>query len=302
MFLNKQNKQSSISAGAVVITGASTGIGKAAALMLDKRGFHVFAGVRKQADGDKLRAEASERLVPVMLDVTVQDTVTAVSQQVQSEIKTRNIPNGLIGLVNNAGIVVAGPSEFLPMEDIRWQFEVNVFGAMAVTQTFLAQLREAKGRIINTSSIAGRFSNPFMGPYSASKFALEAFSDALRVELRPWDIHVSLIEPGEVATPIWEKTLDTSEKIMAKLPPETATLYGPAMRMLQKIAANAGGISADVVAEAIVHALTAVSPKARYLIGKDAKQMAVIGKLPTPLRDRLVANFLPDYGNNHAKE
>lgn len=183
---------------AVVITGASTGIGKGCALALDKLGARVFAGVRKEADGAALQAEASERLTPVMLDVTDGDQIQAAVRLVQEGMGDA----GVAGLINNAGIGVGGPLEFIDLDDLRWQMEVNVIGPMAMIRAFMPLIRQGKGRIVNISSIAGRSATPFMGPYSASKHALEALSDPLRVELRLWNIHVSLIEPGAVQTPI----------------------------------------------------------------------------------------------------
>src|SRR5205809_5130593 len=166
----------------VLITGASTGIGRACAIALDRSGFRVFAGVRKAADGDALRSE-SPRIEPVIIDVTDQATIDAAAKQIDE----------LYGLVNNAGITVAGPVEYLPVDDVRRQFEVNVFGHLAVTQAFLPLIRKARGaRIVFMSSVGGRVpSSPFLSPYNASKHALESFGDALRVELAPWDIRVS---------------------------------------------------------------------------------------------------------------
>jgi NAD(P)-dependent dehydrogenase (short-subunit alcohol dehydrogenase family) len=186
----------------VVITGASTGIGAACALALDKLGYRVFAGVRHPADGERLQQQAGPRLMPIRLDVTDAASISAASHTVAAMVGER----GLAGLVNNAGIGVAGPIELLPLADWRRQFEVNVFGLIAVTQTFLPLIRTGRGRIINMGSIAGRASMPFMAPYAASKHALEAITDALRLELQPWGIRVALIAPGAIATPIWKNS------------------------------------------------------------------------------------------------
>ena len=168
----------------VVITGASTGIGEACALELDRGGFRVFAGVRSEVAGEKLKAQASSRLTPVMIDVTDAASIAAAAEAVGRTLGDA----GLAGLVNNAGIAVAGPLEAVPIEALRQQFEVNVIGQVAVTQVFLPLLRKARGRVVNISSINGGLSLPYMGAYSASKFAMEAVTDALRVELRTWGI------------------------------------------------------------------------------------------------------------------
>ncbi|MEK7693262.1 MAG: SDR family oxidoreductase, partial [Chloroflexota bacterium] len=184
----------------VVITGASTGIGEACALHLDALGWRVFAGVRKGADGEALQRKASARLIPVRIDVTDQASIASACDAVAQELGAR----GLDGLVNNAGIAVAAPLEFVPIDDLRRQLEINVIGQIAVTQAFLALIRTARGRIVNIGSVSGKLATPFTGPYSASKFAMEALTDALRIELRPWKIEVSIVEPGSIATPIWE--------------------------------------------------------------------------------------------------
>ena len=188
--------------GAVVITGASTGIGRVCAFHMDKLGFRVFAGIRNESDGRSLIEGSAGRITPLLIEVTDSVSALAAADRVAGAVGSA----GLSGLVNNAGIVVAGPLEFLPLSELRKQFEVNVLGQIAVTQAFLPLLRQARGRIVNMSSIAGRVAFPYIGPYSASKYALEAISDALRIELLPWGISVSVIEPGDVATPIWKKS------------------------------------------------------------------------------------------------
>jgi NAD(P)-dependent dehydrogenase (short-subunit alcohol dehydrogenase family) len=175
--------------GAVVVTGASTGIGAACALRLDHLGFQVFAGVRRKEDAQALQAKASPQLMPIFLDVTDLDSITAAMHKVAITVGN----SGLIGLVNNAGIAVGAPLEFIPITEFRKQLEVNVTGQLAVTQAFLPLLRLAKGRIVNMGSITGRSATPFLGAYSASKFALEALTDALRLELRPWGIWVAIL-------------------------------------------------------------------------------------------------------------
>jgi NAD(P)-dependent dehydrogenase (short-subunit alcohol dehydrogenase family) len=277
--------------GAVVITGASTGIGEACALHLDRLGFQVFAGIRQEADAARLRAQASQRLVPVFMDVTDAASIaTAVTT-----ITTILSPNKLIGLVNNAGVAVTAPLEFVPIDKLRWQFEVNVIGQIAVTQAFLALLRQGNGRIINMSSAGGRLAAPFNGPYNGSKFALEAMSDALRMELQSFGLHVAVIEPGSIATPIWEKSLDSDNRSWQEMPPQAHELYGEAMATATEQIARVGqrGIPPQSVADVVLQALTDPAPKTRYLVGQDAVQMAALAKIvPDRARDKILTSQL----------
>ncbi len=277
--------------GAVVITGASTGIGEACALHLDKLGYRVFAGIRKAADGESLRRRASERLVPVRLDISDE---TEVGQAARNVIEALG-SGGLAELVNNAGIVVGGMLEFLPLDALRHQFEVNVVGQIAVTQAFLPSLRKARGRIVNISSLAGLVASPFTGAYAASKFALEALSDALRMELRPWKIHVSIVEPGYIQTSILKKSLSTEEALRAQLSPEALKLYGDAMRTVREVSERdaAQGAPTDVVVKAVVHALAARRPRPRYAVGPHSGLQISLGRaLPDRWRDALIARHL----------
>jgi NAD(P)-dependent dehydrogenase (short-subunit alcohol dehydrogenase family) len=275
------------SLGAVVITGASTGIGAACAGHLDRLGFRVFAGVRRLEDGEALRRAASSRLTPIQLDVVDAESLRMAHKAVQAEVGQA----GLAALINNAGIAVAGPVEAVPLSDWRRQLEVNVIGQVAVTQTFLPLLRTGRGRIINMGSIAGRATMPLMGPYSASKYALEAITDALRLELQPWGIHVAIIEPGAIATPIWIKSSKDAAALEAVTTPELTALYAGAVagvkQAVSKVAERA--ISPEMVVRAVVHALTAARPKTRYLVGRDAKVRALMVRLlPDRLADRLL--------------
>lgn len=272
---------------AVVITGASTGIGEACALVLDKLGFLVFAGVRQHIDAQVLQQKASPRLTPIFLDVTDVESITSAVETVTNAVGD----GGISGLVNNAGIAVPGPLELLPIPEFRRQMEVNVTGQLAVTQGFVDLLRQGQGRIVNMGSISGRSAAPFLGAYNASKFALEALTDVMRMELRPWGISVSIIEPGAIATPIWEKSFSQVDAAEANLPESALALYGSAMKAVRKsvgiIASQ--GISPDIVASAVVHALTAKHPKTRYLIGQDAKIQALLKRLlPDKVYDRLI--------------
>ncbi|OUL22486.1 short-chain dehydrogenase/reductase [Nostoc sp. RF31YmG] len=272
--------------GTVLITGASTGIGEACALLLDQLGFPVFAGVRQEVHAQKLKEKASARLTPIFLDVTDADAIAFAVETVT------NATNGkLAGLVNNAGIAIPGPLELLPIAEFQHQIQVNLTGQLAVTQAFLGLLRQGRGRIVNMGSIAGRSAAPFLGAYNASKFALEALTDVMRLELRPWGISVSIIEPGTISTPIWDKSLTQADIDKENLSESAQNLYGYAMNAVRKqvgIMASKG-ISADIVAQAVVHALTAKHPKTRYLVGQDAKIAAMLKHLlPDKLYDRVV--------------
>lgn len=270
----------------VVITGASTGIGAACALYLAARGMQVFAGVRDPADGDALRAQGSSRITPVQLDVTDHASILAAADLIQSAVGA----SGLGGLVNNAGIAVGGPLEVLPLEAIRRQFEVNVIGAIAVTQTLLPVLRKGRGRIVNIGSIAGRIPLPFVGPYSMSKSALDAMTTALRLELDAWGIDVSLVEPGAIATPIWQKSTAAVDALQPAIGQDAWAMYSEQFARVRAVGAEAErhAISADAVARAVNHALTARRPKLRYLVGADARLRACVAALlPQRAQDAL---------------
>jgi NAD(P)-dependent dehydrogenase (short-subunit alcohol dehydrogenase family) len=279
----------SIERGAVLITGASTGIGEASALRLGRIGFRVFAGVRNEADAERLRRAASARLTPIRLDVTEGEEIAEASRTVASLA-----PNGLVGLVNNAGVALAGPLEFLPLDQLRRQLEVNVVGQLAVTQAFLPLLRRGRGRVVFMGSISGRSCLPFLGPYQTSKFAVEALADTLRMELQPWGIQVSVIEPAAIATPIWEKSVAVNDEVRRSLPAEAETLYGRSMDAVRRGALALGrrGAPAGEVAGAVEHALTAPRPKTRYLVGRDARVRAALELLPDRLRDRILLRQL----------
>ncbi len=279
------------SKGAVVITGTSTGIGKACALTLDKAGFQVFAGVRKETDATTIKQDASERLTPIMIDVTDQQSIETAAKTVENAVGEA----GIKGLVNNAGMPSGGMIEFVPIEDVRKILEVNVVGQIAVSQAFIPLLRKAKGRIVNMGSVAGRFSGPFMGTYAASKFAFEAITDSLRVELQSWGIFVTIIEPGAIATPIWDKAKSNADRMDSKVPDDAKVLYGTAITSMRKAVdrVSSEAISTDYVAQAVLHALTSARPKTRYLVGKDARVQAAIAKLlPDRLRDKLITRLL----------
>jgi NAD(P)-dependent dehydrogenase (short-subunit alcohol dehydrogenase family) len=268
-----------------LVTGASTGIGRATALRLDAGGWQVFAGVRRDADADSLRQAGSARMQPLILDITDAAQIAAAAERVGA---------GLDGLVNNAGIGMPGPLETMPMEDIRRQIEVNMFGHVAVTKAMLPAIRRASGRVVFISSIGGRIAFPMNGPYHLAKFGIEAAGDVFRQELRPWGISVSIVEPGSIKTPIWERS-DREIAALLERAPETGDLYGKPLAAVRRASRRLGerGIPPDRVASRIEHALTARRPRTRYLVGMDAKLQAR-AKMVVPARvwDWIVARMI----------
>lgn len=325
---------------AVLVTGASTGIGRAVAGLLARRGFEVFAGVRRQEsaarleqDGEEARRAAAEEgagaagaITPLLFDITDEGAIARAAGVIDERTGAR----GLHGVVNNAGIVVAGPLEFLPLDDLRHQLEVNVLGQVAVTQAMLPLLRRARehqtaaegarrgygvrapaapvgvawpraggpspvrgslGRVVFVGSISGLVSSRLLGAYAASKFAIEALGDAFRLELGPWGLQVSIVEPGRVRTPIWDKTIGAGEARLARMPEEAAELYEATIRTVAGGVndVDAAGIPPDGVARAVLHALTAPRARTRYRVGFDAR---VVGLLMRILPDRWMDRFL----------
>jgi NAD(P)-dependent dehydrogenase (short-subunit alcohol dehydrogenase family) len=274
-----------MASGTVLVTGASSGIGEATALHLKELGFDPVGAVRKDADAERLE---SKGLRTVKLDVTDADSIAAARASLGD--------GPLAGLVNNAGVAVAAPLEFLPIDQLRHQLEINLVGQVAVTQQFLPALRAGRGRIVNVSSIGGRLALPLVGAYAASKFALEGISDSLRRELVPHGVDVILIEPGGVKTPIWSKGNETADQIQAGLPPEAEQLYGPMVEALRREStriAEQSGMEPRVVAEVIGKALTSDKPRTRYLVGRDAKVRARVAKvMPDRMMDRAIVKQL----------
>ncbi len=275
--------------GPVVVTGTSTGIGAATAIHLHEQGFRVFAGVRREADGATLLAGTSNGLTPLIIDVTDERSISAAADTVAAAVSQR----GLAGLVNNAGIVKPGPIEFQPLADFRTQVEVNLIGQVAVIQGFLPLIRRGRGRIVNVGSIGGLMALPLHGAYSASKFGVEGLSDALRLELRQWDIPVSLVDPGATESAIFGKTLAQIDEVGKSLDEGGRRLYDGQLaavrRLVEETAAEAA--PAITVAEAIADALTSKKPKARYLAGHGAKSTAMLARmLPDRAKDRAVAH------------
>jgi NAD(P)-dependent dehydrogenase (short-subunit alcohol dehydrogenase family) len=242
-----------------LVTGASSGIGRATAQRLLAAGWTVHAGVRDRAD-------APDGTTPVELDVTDPAAIAAAASTIGGELH---------GLVNNAGISVAGPLELVPAEDFRRQIDVNLLGPVALTQALLPALRAARGRIVLVSSVGGRVAQPYLSPYAASKFGLEAVADSLRNELYRAGVHTALIEPGAVDTPIWDKGLAEADEIEGRIPPELLDLYRPGIEAMRKFARDAPSraVAPEKVAEAIEHALTASRPRTRYVVGREAKAM-----------------------------
>ena len=282
-----------------LITGASTGIGRATALRLARGGWTVLAGVRDPAAGEMLQRELSEgsagragggRLIPLALDVTDAEQISAAARRVEEEAEgSAPAQGGLDALVNNAGIAVGGPLELVPLPELRRQLEVNVVGQVAVMQAVLPALRRSRGRIVFLSSVGGRVATPFLGPYQASKHALEAFGDSLRLELRTSHVRVALIEPGSVATPMWDKGRGDVDRL--SIPPELHGQYGHVRAAVGKAIEDTSrrGVPPEQVAQTIEHALTARRMKARYVVGRDARAIVLLhGLLPDLLFDRVV--------------
>jgi NAD(P)-dependent dehydrogenase (short-subunit alcohol dehydrogenase family) len=285
--------------GGVIITGASSGIGMECALYLDRRGYRVFAGVRKASDAEVLTKAASPRLSPVIVDVTDAKSVSDASRQVAEALGA--VP--LVGLVNNAGIGLGGPVEFLAPAELRRQMEVNLVGPLAVIQAFMPMLRRSRGRIVNISSIGGKVATPFLSAYCASKFALEALSDCLRAELKPWGIEVSIVEPGAVKTRIFEKARGTVDDVLRALPPDGVRYYGPEIDVMRNLIAmqERSAVPAERVAKVVEHALTARRPHARYLVGFDAKLLASLHwMLSARAFDGVFAMFKRRFGGGQA--
>lgn len=281
----------------ILVTGASTGIGAAAVRRLDRAGYTVLAGVRRAEDGERLRAGASDRLYPIRLDVTSSTDIGEAAAAVESLAGSA----GLRGLVNNAGIAVGGPLEFVPLDQFREQFEVNVFGLLAVTQAMLPSLRRAPGRIVNVGSIAGTTVTPMVGPYSASKHALEAINDGLRLELASAGIRVAIVEPGPVRTPIWAKGQAVLERAAELYPARALELYGDQIALIGRLAgANASqGMTPEPVVDAVIHALEAERPRTRYLVGRSARVRLALRRL---LPDRAMDAFIHRYLRRMARD
>jgi NAD(P)-dependent dehydrogenase (short-subunit alcohol dehydrogenase family) len=263
----------------VLVTGATRGIGRATAIRLAEHGWEVFAGVRRPQDGEGLAGSQPGRISPVVLDITDPDQVAGLE---------RALPGELDAVVNNAGIVVGGPLEAVPLSELRNQLEVNVVGQVAVTQALLPRLRRSRGRIVFVSSLNGKVATPLTGPYNASKFALEAVADSLRMELAPWGIRVALVEPAQTDTDLWRRADDQLESTVALLSAEHRNLYAKHIEGYRKSIPRSQRMArpAETVAETIERALTARRPRARYVVGTPARIQAVLARMtPTPVLD-----------------
>jgi NAD(P)-dependent dehydrogenase (short-subunit alcohol dehydrogenase family) len=256
-----------------VVTGASTGIGAALTRRLAGDGFGVLAGVRRDEDARRLAADPSGRVEPVRLDVTSATEVAALAERVGAR--------PLRGLVNNAGVAVLGPVELLPVEDWRRSVEVNLLGTVAVTRALLPALLRGPGRVVMMSSIAGLLAPPLFGPYAASKFALEALTDVLRRELLGTGVRVAAIEPGVVATPIWDKGRPEGERLLEEAEEAQVRRYAAMAAAARRLAARGAehGLPPDAVVAVVLHALTARRPRTRYVVGRDARLQARLARM-----------------------
>ena len=271
-----------------MVTGTSSGIGRATALLLDAEGYRVFAGVRKEADGRELSQACSDRLTPVTIDVTDAGHIESAREQLAEAVGDE----GLVGLVNNAGVGGGGPIEFMPLDELRRTIEINLIGQVAVTQACIPLLRRAKGTIVFIASIGGRVASPFMSPYNTSKFAIEALGESLRHELRPWEIDVTVVEPGSIDTEIWSKGNEQIRERLDEMPEDARRLYGRQITRFGEVLNETAsrGIPAEKVAEVVHKAISSDNPKHRYLVGTDAKIGARLkGTLPDRTFSKLAA-------------
>jgi short-subunit dehydrogenase len=276
--------------GTVVIVGASSGIGQACAVHLDRLGFQVFAGVLTETEATDLQQKTSSRLIPLILDITNEKQIASAAQTVANAVGKR----GIIGLINNAGIASIGPLEISPLEGIKKQLDVNVVGIIAVTQAFIPLLRQSRGRLLNIGSICGFMPSPFYGVYPASKYALESISDLFRFELRPWGIDVSLIQLGPVESPLFEKIGKQVEDLETSLSPGKQNLYSDFFEMMHRWRDNnfqdgLPKLSTEAAVSKIIYALTTSRPKSRYFVAKiSVKVWSMIRFLPDWILDAIL--------------
>ncbi|WP_321368448.1 SDR family NAD(P)-dependent oxidoreductase [uncultured Draconibacterium sp.] len=271
----------------VLITGASTGIGYASAIYLDKIGYRVFAGVRTESDAQKLKENGSENLNPVLLDVCNPESINTTC-----DLISKQLGSDTFSLVNNAGLSLNGPLEILPMDDIRKLLNVNVLGLLSVIQKYLPLIRKNKGRLVNISSGHGLLAIPDKSVYAASKFAVQAISDSLRVELKPFEVSVSNVIVGKVNTSVLGKIENDRRKMLEGANPEVVREYTQLIEYFDKEVKNIPGIEALEVAKIIGDALNNRKPKAQYLIGPGAKKMKVLAGFPRKMRDKMLFNAI----------
>ena len=267
----------------ILITGSSSGIGKACALHLDILGFKVYAGVRKQADGDSLKEAASDKLTPIILDVTDAESIKATANIIE-----KDNDGELYGLVNNAGIGISGVVEVTPVEEIRKLMEVNVIGLFAVTQAMIPFLRKGKGRIINIGSSSSFIALPGGSAYSASKFSVRAITDSLRIELKHLGISVVMVAPGAIESEIWEKRKEYKAELRKRVKPEIAEHYKALAKFGDKIEQEIKKIPASEAAKVVADALTSAKLKYYYYVGSDARGASLIAKFPKKLTDWMI--------------
>ena len=267
----------------MLITGAARGIGRATTLRLAGAGWNVIAGVRRAHDGEALAAASPGQISWIELDVTDGGAIDAIDAK---------LPATLDAVVNNAGVFVGGPIEAVPLAELRRMLEINLVGTLAVTQAVLPRLRSSRGRIVFVSSLSGRVVTPMFGAYAASKFALEATADALRIELAPWGIRIAVIEPAQTDTDLWRHADADFDAAVASLTPRSRELYARHLAGFRKTIPRSQKLAAPVegVAACIEQALTAKRPRARYVVGAPARAQALIASvIPQPLLDRLLA-------------
>ncbi|MHC4823042.1 MAG: SDR family NAD(P)-dependent oxidoreductase [Planctomycetota bacterium] len=260
------------SSAPILVTGASTGIGRAIAVDLARHGYLVFGSVRNQVDADALEAatpEGASTIRPLQFDVTDAETIRHAADRLQEEIGDR----GLGALINNAGIAVAAPLEYIPIADLQLQMDINFTGVLRCTQAFLPLVKTARGRIIQISSIAGRLAFPLAGPYHASKHALEGLSDVLRLELKRYGIEVVVVQPGAISTPIWETSRKRAAAMRDQLPEEAMQSYGKLIHQVGKATeqADKDGDDPQACADVVRLALESRRPRTRYIVGRQAK-------------------------------
>ncbi|MFC3350542.1 SDR family oxidoreductase [Streptomyces echinoruber] len=285
--MSKSSGPTSPAGRAVLITGASSGLGEACALHMSRVGYHTIAGVRRSEDGERLRAAATGRLTPVIIDVTDEKSIRAAVHEV-TELTGEA---GLWGLVNNAGIAVTAPLECVPVELLRRQLDINVIGQVQVIQGFLPLLRTGAGRIVNVSSGLGNVALPYLGAYAASQFAKEALSDALRRELAPQRIPVVVVQPGAVPTPLWDKMSEAGNRALESVPQPVQELYRNAFlgfMEANETSARSSRTTPGDVARVVFRALVAERPRTRYTVGRDAAGSRVLSRLlPDRALDRI---------------
>lgn len=272
---------------AVLITGASTGIGKACALGLDRQGYKVYAGVRREEDAEKLRQEASENLTALLLDVTDEEFIISAAERISSENDGR-----LYGLINNAGIGISGVVEVTPTVEMRKLMDVNVIGLFSVTKACLPLIKKAQGRIINIGSTSSYFAFPGSSAYCASKFAVRALTDSLRVEMKLFDVSVALVSPGAVESDIWEKGLEYKKKLRETADPDLLKEYEPFIKFGDKMISEIKPIPSSEVVKAVSHAMSSDKPKLNYIVGKDARGAYKAAKLPRRFLDWMIMKHL----------